>query len=395
MSSEDNRWLVPDGIEDVLPQEAEQVEYWRRMLLEEFARWGYAQVLPPLVEFVQALLTGKASDLHLDTCQLVDQVSGRMMGVRSDMTPQVARIDAHRLKHTLPTRLCYAGEVLRARPSIVTGSRSPIQVGAELFGHAGVQSDIEVMELMLATCERVGLQDLTLVLGHVSIYRSLSVLAGFSAEQDAAAQAMLQRKSLPEWQQWCQQLPNLPNGVLPALLALPMLCGDATAVLLRAQVAFSILGTAFDAALSRLTAIVKHLTMTHAGLAVHLDLADLRGFQYHTGVVFGVIEAKRGRLIASGGRYDDVGAVFGRSRPATGFSLDLRQLLDLRLPVQPLKRKRVLAPAVADMSLVALIHQLRQEGHTVVIGFPDVDWASQKAECDVELVQESNRWVMR
>jgi len=395
MSNEDNRWLVPDGIEDVLPQEAEQVEYWRRMLLEEFARWGYAQVLPPLVEFVQALLTGKATDLQLDTCQLVDQVSGRMMGVRSDMTPQVARIDAHRLQQKLPTRLCYAGEVLRARPNLVTGSRSPIQVGAELFGHAGVQSDIEVMELMLATCGRVGLQQLTLVLGHVGIYRSLSTLANFTPEQDAAAQAMLQRKSLPEWQQWCQQLESLPSGVLPALLALPMLCGNANDVLVRAQSLLSGLSGSFDAALGRLKVIVKHLTMTHAGLSVHLDLADLRGFQYHTGVVFGVIEAKRQRLIASGGRYDDIGAVFGRSRPATGFSLDLRQLLDLKLPVQPPKRKRVLAPAVADMSLVSVIQQLRQEGHTVVIGFPDVEWASQKAECDVELVQDNHRWVMR
>ncbi len=395
MSNEDNRWLVPDGIEDVLPQEAEQVEYWRRILLEEFARWGYAQVLPPLVEFVQALLTGKASDLQLDTCQLVDQVSGRMMGVRSDMTPQVARIDAHRLQQKLPTRLCYAGEVLRSRPNLVTSSRSPIQIGAELFGHAGVQSDIEVMELMLATCGRVGLQQLTLVLGHVSIYRSLSSLAGFTPEQDVAAQAMLQRKSLPEWQQWCGQLVNLPDGVLPALLALPTLCGDAKDVLLRAQSLLSGLDGTFDAALMRLKTIVKHLTMPHSDLSVHLDLSDLRGFQYHTGVVFGVIEAKRDRLIVSGGRYDDIGAVFGRSRPATGFSLDLRQLLDLKLPVQPPKRKRVLAPAVADMSLVSVIQQLRQEGHTVVIGFPDVDWASQKSECDVELMQENHRWVMR
>jgi ATP phosphoribosyltransferase regulatory subunit len=394
MSTEDNRWLVPDGIEDVLPHEAEQVEYWRRVLLEEFSRWGYALVMPPMVEFVQALLTGKASDLHLDTCQLVDQVSGRMMGVRSDITPQVARIDAHRLQQKLPTRLCYAGEVLRARPDGVTGSRSPIQVGAELFGHAGVQSDIEVMELMLATCERVGLQDLTLVLGNVSIYRSLSVLAGFTPEQDKEAQAMLQRKSLPEWSTWCQQLTVSP-AISKALLALPMLCGDANAVLTQAESYLSPLGNAFDAALGRLKAIVKHLTMTHPSLIVHLDLADLRGFQYHTGVVFGVIEPTRQRLIASGGRYDDIGAVFGRLRPATGFSLDLRQLMDLRLPVQPPKRKRVLAPAVADMALVALIQQLRQEGHTVVIGFPDVDWASQKNECDVELVHEHNRWVMR
>ena len=395
MSNENNRGLVPDGIEDVLPQEAEQIEYWRRLLLESFARWGYAQVLPPLVEFVQALLTGKASDLHLDTCQLVDQVSGRMMGVRSDMTPQVARIDAHRLHQKLPTRLCYAGEVLRARPDTVTHSRSPIQVGAELFGHAGVQSDIEVMELMLATCEQVGLQQVTLALGHVVVYRSLSVLAGFSPEQDAQAQMILQRKSLPEWKQWCDSLVALPQAVLDALFALPMLCGDAKSVLTQAEPIFSVLGCSFDGALGRLRVIVKHLAMTHPTLAVHLDLSDLRGFQYHTGIVFGVIEAKRQRLIASGGRYDDIGAVFGRSRPATGFSLDLRQLLDLTLPVQPPKRKRVLAPAVADMTLVALIQQLRQEGHTVVIGFPDVDWASQKAQCDVELVQESNRWVMR
>lgn len=395
MSMEMGRWLVPDGIEDILPKEAEQIEFWRRELLDEFSRWGYDLVMTPMVEFTQSLLTGKAVDLQLDTCQLVDQVSGKMMGVRADMTPQVARIDAHRLHTKLPSRLCYAGEVLRARPNAVSSSRSPIQVGAELFGHAGVQSDIEVMELMLVTCQRIGLSDLTLALGHVAIYRALSGLLGLSSEQDTQAQAMLQRKSLPEWSSWCDTLLIKDAKLKQAFMALPKLCGDALQVLAQAESLMARLDKNIDAGLARLKQVVQHLNMTHEGLAIHLDLTDLRGFKYHTGIVFGVIEPSRQRMIASGGRYDDSGADFGVARPATGFSLDLRQLMDLPLPVHPKKRKRILAPAVADLKLVALIHQLRHEGHSVVIGFPDVDWASQKQECDMELVKENDQWAVR
>ncbi len=395
MSMEMGRWLVPDGIEDILPKEAEQIEFWRRELLDEFSRWGYGLVMTPMVEFTQSLLTGKAVDLQLDTCQLVDQVSGKMMGVRADMTPQAARIDAHRLHTKLPSRLCYAGEVLRARPDMVTSSRSPIQVGAELFGHAGVQSDIEVMELMLATCQRIGLTDLTLVLGHVGIYRAFSSLIGLTDEQDREAQAILQRKSLPEWQAWSASISIANIKLKPLFMSLPNLCGDANKVLNHAEQHLLGLDKQIDACIARLTRVVQHLTMTHQSLAIHLDLSDLRGFKYHTGVVFGVIEPQRQRMIASGGRYDDSGAEFGASRPATGFSLDLRQLMDLSLPVNPKKRKRFLAPAVADLKLVALIQQLREEGHSVVIGFPDVDWSSQKHECDMELVKDHDQWTVR
>jgi ATP phosphoribosyltransferase regulatory subunit len=395
MSMEMGRWLVPDGIEDILPKEAEQIEFWRCELLDEFSRWGYDLVMTPMVEFTQSLLTGKAVDLQLDTCQLVDQVSGKMMGVRADMTPQVARIDAHRLHTKLPSRLCYAGEVLRARPDAVSSSRSPIQVGAELFGHAGVQSDIEVMELMLANCHRIGLSHLTLALGHVAIYRALSNLLGLSEEQDAQAQAILQRKSLPEWRFWCDSLTMRQPNIKLALLALPQLCGDAQQVLREAELVLANLDKTIDASLARLKQVVQHLNMTHEGLSIHLDLTDLRGFKYHTGIVFGVIEPNRQRMIASGGRYDDSGVDFGVARSATGFSLDLRQLMDLPLPVHPKKRKRILAPAVADLKLVALIHQLRHEGHSVVIGFADLDWSSQKQACDMELVKENDQWAVR
>lgn len=395
MSVEKGRWLVPDGIEDILPKDAEHIEFWRREMLDEFSRWGYDLVIPPLVEFTQSLLTGKAVDLTLDTCQLVDQVSGRMMGIRSDMTPQVARIDTHRLSSHLPTRLCYAGEVLRARPNEVTRSRSPIQVGAELFGHAGVQSDIEIMELMLATCQRIGLQQCTLTLGHVDIYRQLTQLAQLCDETSEQGQDILQRKSLPEWQDWCQNLPQMSQSLLSALQQLPMLCGDAQTVLAQAESLFAKLSKVLAADLVRLKYIVQHLSASHCRLNIHLDLADLRGFKYHTGVVFGVIEASGQRMVATGGRYDDSGEDFGSERAATGFSIDLRQLVDLTLPITQSKRKRILAPAVADQSLLALIHQLRQEGHRVIIGFQDVDWQQQKQHCDVELVKEHGQWVVR
>lgn len=396
MTMENNRWLVPDGIEDVLPREAEQVEHWRRLLIDEFHRWGYELVMPPLVEFVQALLTGKAADLDLDTCQLVDQESGRMMGVRADMTPQVARIDAHRLKSRTPVRLCYAGEVLRARNNDVTGTRSPIQVGAELFGHAGVQSDIEVMELMLASCARLGVQEPVMTLGHVGVFRALMALSGMQPDAAQSALDVLQRKSLPEWSGWIEaQGESVPARARQAWQALPGLCGAPAEVFARCEQVLSGISLQLDAALARLKSVVQHLNLTHPQLSLHVDLTDLRGFQYHTGVVFALVDAERRRQLASGGRYDDIGAAFGRARPATGFSLDLRQLLDLALPATPARHKRVLAPAVADLSLVQRIGQLRQEGHTVVIGFPDLDWASQRAQCDGELVNDSGRWVLR
>jgi ATP phosphoribosyltransferase regulatory subunit len=269
-------------------------------------------------------------------------------------------------------------------------------VGAELFGHAGVQSDIEVMELMLATIDRIGLRDTTLILGHVGIYRALVQILSLSEEQQQQAQAMLERKSLPEWQAFCAEIPDTAPIWVDFFQALPRLCGSANDVLQQAKALMrSRHHPAIEAALSRLKMIIKHLLLTHPSLSIHLDLSDLRGFDYHTGVVFGVVEAKRQRLIAAGGRYDDSGEVFGVTRPATGFSLDLRQLMDLSLPMQPPKRKRILAPAVADLSLVAKIQQFRQEGHRVIIGFPDLDWQSQRQHCDVELLQEQGQWVLR
>lgn len=395
MTVEMGRWLVPDGIEDVLPTEAWQIEQWRRELLSEFCAWGYELVIPPLVEFTQSLLTGKATDLKLDTCQLVDQVSGKMMGIRADITPQIARIDAHRLASKLPTRLCYAGEVLRARPDAVSNSRSPIQVGAELFGHAGVQSDIEVMELMLASSERLGLTQLTLALGHVGVFKSLSKLLSLTSEQRQQAQDILLRKSIPEWQEWCDLTLVNDDRLAKVMRSFPRLCGEASQVLVQAESLMLNLDADVDACLSRLKRIVQHLNMTHTDLVVHLDLSDLRGFQYHTGVVFGVIEPKQQRMIASGGRYDGTAKDLGLSRPATGFSMDLRQLMDLSLSINSSPKKRILAPAVADMKLVTLIQQLRQEGHSVLIGFPDVDWQSQLATCDMELIKDNDQWALR
>lgn len=396
MSVEKGRWLVPDGIEDILPKQAEQIEFWRREMLDEFSRWGYELVMPPIVEFTQSLLTGKAVDLALDTCQLVDQVSGRMMAIRSDMTPQAARIDANRMPTHLPTRLCYAGEVLRARPNEVTRSRSPIQVGAELFGHAGVQSDIEIMELMLATSQRIGLNQLTLTLGHVDLFRRLVAIA--QLDEDVAEQGLsiLQRKALPEWHTWCHHcLTQLDAKVQTAFSQLIQLCGDAEQVFAKTDALLVGLDKKIDQDLIRIKQIVQHLQASHSALNLHLDLADLRGFKYHTGVVFGLVEASKQRMIASGGRYDGAGDDFGVERAATGFSIDLRQLLDLTLPVKQKVCKKILAPAVVDADLLARIHQLRQEGNRVIIGFPDVDWASQKQGCDLELVKEKKQWVLR
>lgn len=314
-------WLLPENIEDVLPPKAWRLEGVRRAMLDLFRSRGFELVVPPLIEYVDSLLTGAGTDLDLKTFKLVDQLSGRMMGVRADMTPQVARIDAHLLGHNAVNRLCYAGSVLHTVPDGVYRSREPMQLGAELYGVAGVEGDLEMLTLMLDALQAAGLKNIQLDIGHVGIYRALVEQAAMPADQESALFKALQSKAADEVGTLCQ---GLDSKLAAALVDLAQLYGGAE-TLPAARTALPD-NPRIHAALDTLAHLIDSLQ--GRGIEIALDLAELRGYGYHSGVVFAAYTGGHSRAIALGGRYDEAGKAFGRARPATGFSLDLRELVE-------------------------------------------------------------------
>lgn len=387
-----DHWLLPEGIEELLPDEAGRLEALRRRLLDLYATWGYAQVMPPFIEYLESLLVGSGSDLDLETFKLTDQLTGRLMGVRADMTQQVARIDAHRLQREAPTRLCYLGTVLRTRPDGPGGSRSPLQVGAELYGHAGIESDAEIVALMIETLEACGIHEAHLDLGHVGIFRGLAAAAGLDADREAVLFEMLQRKARAELQAALADLPADPAARLLALV--DMNGGDE--VLDAARERLSGASADVDAALADLAGVADVLRRERPGQVLHFDLAELRGYHYHTGVVFAALVPGHGEAIARGGRYDHVGRYFGRARPATGFSTDLRQLLRLSEGMATAQvESGIFAPADADPALCARIGELRAAGERVVRALPGQAGGAAEMGCDRELVRGDGDWEVR
>jgi ATP phosphoribosyltransferase regulatory subunit len=314
-------WLLPANIEDILPPRAWRLEEVRRAMLDLFRARGYELVVPPLIEYLDSLLTGTGSDLDLKTFKLVDQASGRLMGVRADITPQVARIDAHLLGNNPVNRLCYVGSVLHAVADGVFHSREPIQLGAELYGQPGAGADVEILRLMLDALAAAGVGRVQLDIGHVGIYRTLAVEAGLAGDSGQAMFEALQSKARDEV---ARLAAGLRSDLRDGFLALTDLYGDAV-VLGEARQRLPSLPGIGDA-LDTLGALSAALADQPVDLA--FDLAELRGYGYHSGVVFAAYAGGRSRAIALGGRYDEVGKVFGRARPATGFSLDLRELLE-------------------------------------------------------------------
>lgn len=386
-----NPWLLPDGIDELLPDDARRLESMRQRLLKLFDVWGYDLVIPPFIEYLESLLSGTGSDLDLQTFKLIDQLTGRTMGIRADMTPQVARIDAHHLRHDAPTRLCYLGTVLHTRPDGFAGTRSPYQVGAELYGHAGSHSDAEVLCLMIEALRAVGVQDLFIDLGHVGIYRSLAEQAKLNAEQEAVLFDMLQRKARPEIAEYLTEL-NLAADHRDRLAGLAMLNGDSD-VLPRARALLEGAGEAVMQALDCVEQVAKRVNQRVSEISLHYDLAELRGYHYQTGIVFAAFVPGYGQEIARGGRYDDIGRIFGRSRPATGFSADLRSIIASgRIPVQP--RHAILAPAVEDTQLYQCIDALRTKGERVIMELPGQLGNVIEMGCDRRLQQLAGEWVV-
>ena len=387
-----NRWLLPEGIEEVLPEQARQLEAMRRSLLDLFQSWGYELVMPPFIEYIESLLTGTGNDLDLQTFKLTDQLTGRMMGVRADMTPQVARIDAHHLKSTAPTRLCYLGTVLHTRPGGFAGSRSLLQVGAELFGHAGIESDVEVLSLMVETLKQAGVDDLYLDLGHVGVYRGLVDQAGLDADQEAVLFDALQRKAKPEISELLNDW-SLPKAVAQMLTKLTDLNGNES-VLTEARNVLKKASKPVQQALDNLQQIATLLQQRLPDLKLHYDLAELRGYHYHTGAVFAAYVPGRGQAIAQGGRYDGIGRAFGLSRPATGFSTDLRILAVLTQQSTNMPAG-ILAPADGDTELQAVVRDLRAAGERVIFELPGQTGDATALGCDRQLVKNTQGWEVK
>ena len=385
---DNERWLLPEGITELLPAQAARFEALQRKLLDMYQSWGYERVIPPLIEYLESLLTGTGNDLDLQTFKLTDQLTGRMMGVRADMTPQVARIDAHILKRDVPTRLCYMGSVLQTRPKSHGGSRSPLQVGVELYGHSGIESDLEVLQLMIITLQVAGLKQVHLDLGHVGIFRGLAKQAGLDKDGEVRLFDALQRKAVPDIKELISDM-QLDEKVAGMLLALAELDGDITILDDAAEVLKHASGEV-QQALQQLRKMAESIT-TMDGVSLHLDLAELRGYHYHTGMVFAAFVPGQGQAIAQGGRYDDIGEVFGRARPATGFSTDLRALLNL-VPSEPVAEQGIFAPGIEDQQLDDMIARLRVEGERVVRELPGQSGDAAAMGCDRKLSLQSGQW---
>ena len=389
------RWLLPDGVQETLPPDALAVESLRYAILQTFNRWGYDLVMPPMIEYIDSLLTGTAHSLDTRTFALVDQLSGKQMGVRSDMTPQVARIDAHMLAddacHQRVSRLCYCGHLLHAIGDGITSSRTPLQIGAEIFGSDSISADVEVVSLMVATLHAVGLHNASIDIGHVGIFRSLVKNTGLDSEQENRLFDMLQRKSIPDLQTYLQQLP-LSDHLREQLWQLALLNGDIT-VIDEARKLYSDAGDEMLAALDYMHEVVQSLQQKYPDTLINCDLSELRGYSYHTGLVFAAFLPGQGREIARGGRYNDVGKVFGNARPATGFSTDLLDLYQLGGAGGQFEAG-ILAPDNDDQMLAALILQLRDAGERVVVDLTQGKGSPADQHCNRVVLQSNGAWIV-
>lgn len=385
----DGRWLLPEGVEELLPREARVVERMRRDLLDLCDRWGYELVVPPLIEFTESLLIGLGPDLDLQTFKLTDQLSGRTLGVRPDITPQAARIDAHSLRREGPVRLCYAGSVLHTRARSPLASRSPIQLGAELYGDASLAADIEVVCLMLETLRVAGVEGVTLDLGHVGIFRALMAHVALPpAVADALFEA-LQRKAGPAIRAILREA-----GVAPAHAALLGRLADLNgdrAVLDEAAALFAGGPPEVLEAIGALSAVADAVARRAPGVGLHVDLCELHGYHYHTGLVFAAYAPGQGEALANGGRYDDIGRVFGRARPATGFNTDLKTLLRLGRARPAEAPGAVFVPAALADGAWPEVCRLRGLGERVVVGLPG---QPRPADCNRELRAAGGAWQL-
>ncbi len=388
------RWLLPDGVEEILPLEAYKLESLRRELLDLYQSWGYELVITPLIEYLDSLLVGSSHDLDLHTFKITDQLSGRMMGIRADITPQVARIDAHCLNRDGPVRLCYTDNVLHTKPRGLMTSRVPIRIGAELFGHSGEECDVELICLMNQTLKSVGVDDIHIVLGHVGIFRALVCEAKLGKTTEQSLFDAVQRKAYDEIDKVL--VDAVSNSTLRDMLQkLTRLSGDEN-TLTRALTIFADAPESVRVELEELVTVVKEVKQRIPGTPLFFDLCELRGYEYHTGIVFAAYTSTYGRAVAKGGRYDHIGEVFGRARPASGFDSDLKVLAKLSSKV-PKRALGIVAPNIVDEELSVIIDNLRNQGEIVVVNLANEILSNgvfQELNCDREIVRKDDSWIV-
>ena len=381
-------WLLPEQIADVLPSQARRIEELRHSLIDGARSYGFELVMPPLLEHLESLLSGTGHSLDLKTFKLVDQLSGRTLGLRADTTPQVARIDAHLLNRQGVVRLCYCGPVLHTRADNVQGTREPLQFGAEIYGHAGLEADLEIIELALDGLHAAGVDEVLIDLADARIVRSvlggaavdgaaLTELIDALAHKDAATLAELSQALPAEMRQGLAALLRLYGG--PEVLAAAMTALPARAPIVQA--------------LDDLAWLASHVQRAHPAVRIGFDLADVSGYAYYSGARFSLYGAAANAALARGGRYDEVGAVFGRNRPAVGFSLDVKSLALVASPRPALAAVR--APWGEGVELRAAVRRLREQGHMVVCTLPGHEHEAQEYDCDRELIEVDGRWVLR
>ena len=388
------RWLLPDGVEEILPLEASKLEYLRRRLLDLYESWGYQLVITPLIEYLDSLLVGSSQDLDLHTFKITDQLSGRMMGIRADITPQAARIDAHCMNRDGPVRLCYADNVLHTKPRGLLASRVPIRIGAEMYGHAGVECDIELICLMYATLKTAAIEKISVVLGHVGIFRALVKEAEIDADTEFALFDAVQRKAYDEIDAVLDAA--VKDAMLHSMLRkLTRLSGD-DGILQEAITVFEDAPSSVKKELLELVLIVEGIRERHPEMTLCFDLCELRGYEYHTGIVFAAYTPEYGRAVAKGGRYNHIGEVFGRSRPASGFDSDLKTIS--RLSSKRFTQKAaIIAPIGNDANLLGAIAELRASGEVVIANLVESELAEQELEdlnCDRQLQLLNGEWVV-
>jgi ATP phosphoribosyltransferase regulatory subunit len=377
-------WLLPENIADVLPSEARKIEELRRAMLDNFRLYGYEMVMPPMLEYLESLLTGAGQDMDLRMFKLVDQMSGRTMGIRADMTTQVARIDAHLLNRASVTRLCYAGSVLLTRPSGLHATREPLQIGAEIYGHAGLEADAEIQELALASLALAGITQVRLDLCHVGVLRAIIANDKKAQKCEAELFVLLESKDVPGLRAIAAKFDAATRD---ALLALPSLYGEVEVITRARKILPQLPG--IKQALDELDSLIKL-----AGAAsVTVDLADLRGYHYHSGAMFAAYVPGLPNAVARGGRYDQVGEAFGRARPATGFSMDLRELA--RLMPGAGRKRAIRAPWGTEAALRNKIAELRKTGEVVIQSLPGHENDQDEFDCDRALVFENENWILK
>jgi ATP phosphoribosyltransferase regulatory subunit len=385
-----DRWLLPEGIEEVLPNQAFAVESLRRNLLDYFHNWGYDLVIPPLVEFTDSLLSSAGKDLDMLTFKLTDQLSGKAMGVRADVTPQTARMDAHSLQRQGPNRLCYASTVLYTRPRHALATRSPIQVGIELYGVAGLEADLEVTSLLAESLMQSGVEDLCLDLGHVGIFRAIEEELNIDDALKNELFALLQSKSC-ELTGWVEH--HITDTEIAGMLrGLPALAGSVD-VLDTARAFFANAPAEVELALDELQVVVDGLQRECPQLQIYLDLCELEGYHYHSGIVFAAYADKARQALANGGRYDDVGEIYGRARPATGFSIDLKALAEL--VANGHSEKGIYADPSDNPAYLQFVKSLRQRGERVVVGFTELEPDFGELGCDRRIVEQNQTFSVK